>query len=210
MAKFTLDAEAVIGLNNIHHLDEILEALQKNGDFIYMAEENFYEVDTVARTKIKKAAKDIIKGECKDFQPFRDELADVGIAISGNDKYVPFIGKLTESDYIVTFDNVLTRKVNAYKAVYDCSFMIPISTIGLLKYLYEKRVLSYSKYMKIGLKYFKYEELANIHKGILNQEWDIKTIQERFQLYKDPIVESYEKRISDTQRRIDNKWRPAL
>lgn len=210
MAKFTLDAEAVIGLNNIHHLDEILESLQKNSDLVYMSEENFYEVGAVARTKIKKAAKDIIKGECDDFQAFRDKLADIGISISGKDKYVPFIGELTESDYIVTFDNVLTRKVNAYKAAYNCSFMIPISTIGLLKYLYERRVLSYSKYMKIGLKYFKYEELSNIHKGILDHEWDLKTVQERFQLYKDPIVESFEKRVSDTQRRIDNKWQPAL
>jgi|GEM_PF-2770603 len=210
MAKFTLDAEAVIGLNNIHHLDEVLESLQKNGDFVYMSEENFYEVlNTPARTKIKKVAKDIIKGKCENFQKFRDKLADKGIIISGNDKYVPFIGELTESDYIVTFDTVLTKKIKKYQYIYKCGYMTPISTIGLLKYLYEKKVLSYSKYMKIGLKYFKYEELSNIHQGILNQQWDINTIRERFQLYKDPIVESFEKRITEQQRRIDNKW-PTL
>jgi len=207
MAKFTFDAEAVIGLNNIHHLEEVLESLQKNGDSIYMAEENFYEVlNTPARKQIQRVAKDIIKGKCEKFQNFREKLADKGIIISGNDKYVPFIGELTESDYIVTFDTILTRKVKDYQCAYKCDYMNPISTIGLLKYLYENKILSYSKYMKIGLKYFKYEELSNIHKGILNQQWDINTIRERFQLYKDPIVESFEKRITEQQRRIDNKW----
>jgi len=100
---------------------------------------------TICRTKIKKVAKDIIKGKCEDFQKFREKLADKGIIISGKDKYVPYIGQLTESDYIVTFDTVLTRKIKDYKRDYKCGYMVPISTIGLLKYLYENRVLSYSK-----------------------------------------------------------------
>ncbi len=170
MAKFTFDADIVIGLNNINHLDEILDSLQKNNDYIYMSEENFYEVDIKSRNKIKKVAKDIIKGKCNDFQKFRERLADKGIIISGKDKYVPYIAEQTESDYIVTFDTILTRKAIDYKNVYNRSYMTPISAIGLLKYLYESEFLSYTKYMKIGLKYFKYEELSNICSGILNQK----------------------------------------
>lgn len=192
MAKFTLDAEVVIGLDNINHLDEILGLLQKNGDCIYMAEENFYEVDIKARTKIKKMAKDIIKGKSEDFQKFRDRLANTGITISGKDKYVPFIGELTESDYIVTFDVILIRKINDYRRVHNCNY-IPISAIGLLKYLHENNVLDYPRYMKIGLKYFKVEGLSNIYEGISEKDWDINAVREKFQLYKDPIVESIEK-----------------
>lgn len=207
MTKFTFDADIVIGLNNIKHLDEILESLQKNNDSIYMSEENFYEVDINARDKIKNVAKDIIKGKGEDFQKFRERLADKGIIISGKDKYVPYIAELTESDYIVTFDTILTRKANDYKDAYNCSHMTPISAIGLLKHLYESKFLSYPKYMKIGLKYFKYEELSNIHQGILKQNWDIKAIRQRFQLFKDPIVESFEKRFKEQQRRTGDIWK---
>lgn len=201
MSKFTFDADAVIGLNNIGYLDDILELLQKNGDSIYMSEENFYEVDIKPRDKIKKVAKDIIKGKGEDFQKFRERLADKGIIISGKDKYVPYIAEQTESDYIVTFDTILTRKANDYKNIYNRNYMTPISTIGLLKYLYESEVLSYQKYMKIGLKYFKYEGLSNIYEGVSEHNWDIEAVRDKFQLYKDPIVESIEKLI--IQRRID-------
>lgn len=157
-----------------------------------MSEENFYELDIKARTKIKKVAKDIIKGKSEDFQKFRDRLADEGITISGKDKYVPFIAELTESDYMVTFDVILTRKAKNYKDIHECNY-VPISAIGLLKYLYENGALSYPRYMKIGLKYFKYEGLSNIYEGISEKDWDINAVREKFQLYKDPIVESIEK-----------------
>ena len=61
------------------------------------------------------------------------------------------------------------------------------------------------EYLRVVLDYFKYVEMNNLFVAIKDpyRGWDINAVKERFQLYRDPLLESLRDRVDGAQTRVD-------
>ncbi|RJS71035.1 hypothetical protein CW696_04990 [ANME-2 cluster archaeon] len=210
MTKFAFDANVVIGLHNIHHLDCVMRKLIELSDTVYMDVNNVNELTResgIAQKRLLERSKIFkeISPDKEDFEKFRMDLAKNKILLQGPDRYVPYIAQRQKVDYVVTFDQTVVRKTEMYRKQYGIKYMKPMTTVSLIHYLYMNKRIKFNGYLRVVLDYFKYEEMSNLFDAITNpaRGWDLKTARERFQLYRDPILDSLREKIDGAQTKVD-------
>ncbi len=210
MTKFAFDANVVIGLHNIHHLDCIMGKLIELSDTVYMDKNNVHELTResgIAQKRLlerSKIFKEISPGE-EDFKKFKMNLARNKIFLQGPDKYVLYIAQKQKVDHVVTFDLTVLRKIDMYRKQHGIKYMKPMTTVSLMRYLYMNKKIKFNEYLRVVLDYFKYEEMSNLFNAIKDPDrgWDLKAVKERFQLYRDPLLESLRERVDGAQTKVD-------
>jgi len=210
MTKFAFDANVVIGLHNIHHLDCIIRKLSELSDTVYMDKNNVHELTResgIAQKRLlerSKIFKEISPDE-EDFKKFKMDLAKNKIFLQGPDKYVLYIAQKQKVDHVVTFDLNVVRKINVYRKKYEIKYMKPLTTVSLMRYLHMNNKIKFSEYLRVVLDYFKYVEMNNLFVAIKDpyRGWDINAVKERFQLYRDPLLESLRDRVDGAQTKVD-------
>lgn len=209
LTKFVWDANAIIHFDNIGYLENLLQKLEDLDDKVYMAEKNYYEAITghIQRKKVLKNYRifEIFLPDNDDFGIFQKKMLQNTINLSGKDKYVPYTAKIKKADYVVTSDENVLKKTKDIRNYYNIkSYMIPIINVSLITYLYVHKKLKIEEYVKTILKYFKYEEMDNIYDAIKNKnrEWLFKDVRDRFQWYKDPLVDALTNKIDGAQVRV--------
>jgi hypothetical protein len=141
-----------------------------------------------------------IQPDKEDFEKFRMHMEEKNkIFLSGKDKYVPYIAKKIKADYVVTFDQNVLIKTEKIRKKFGLEYMKAMTNVGLIKYLYDEKKFKFDEYTKIVLEYFKYVEMQNIFNAITNPDrgWDLKSVKERFQLYKDPLLDALKEKVAD-------------
>lgn len=210
MTKFVFDANVVIGLHNVHHLEFVMSRLSELSDTVYMDKNNVLELLRKSGREQKrvleqsKIFKEIPPDE-EDFKRFKMELADRNIFLQGADKYVLYIAQKQKVDYVVTFDENVLRKTDKYRKQYGIRYMKPMTTVSLINYLHMNDKIKFDKYLGVVLNYFKYVEIDNLFDAITNpsREWDLKAVRERFQRYRDPILDGLKEKIDGAQTKVD-------
>jgi predicted nucleic acid-binding protein len=210
MTKFAFDANVVIGLHTVHHLEFVMSRLSELSDTVCMDKNNVRELLMESGIKQKrvleqsKIFKEISPDE-EDFKKFKTELADRKIFLQGVDKYVLYIAQKQKVDYVVTFDQTVLRKTDTYRKKYGIKYMKSMTTVGLIHYLYMNDKIKFDEYLGVVLNYFKYVEMDNLFDAITNpsREWDLKAVRERFQRYKDPILDGLREKIDGAQTKVD-------
>jgi uncharacterized protein YktA (UPF0223 family) len=210
MTKFAFDANVVIGLYSIQYLDSVMRKLSELSDTVYMDKNNTNELireSGIAQKRLLERSrifKEIVPDE-KDFKKFKMELANNKILLQGPDKYVLYVAYKHRVDHVVTLDQNVLRKTERYRQKYGIKYMKPMTTVILLHYLYMNRKIKFDEYLKVVLNYFKYVEMSNLFDAITNpgREWDLKAVRERFQLYKDPLLDSLKEKLDGSQTKVD-------
>jgi len=209
VTKFAFDANVIIGFYNIGHLKEILKKLEELDDRVYIDEKNYYEA-LIHHTAQKKTLLgryrifEVITSDEEKFKFFRQELSTNGINLQGDDRYVPYVGKIKMVNYLVTSDETVLKKTQKIRKYYKINYMEPITNVNLVTYLYSHGKLKLEEYAKIILEYFKYEEMRNIYRVLKreNCDWDEKDIIHRVQWYKDPLLDALAGRVSGAQTKV--------
>lgn len=210
MTKFAFDANVVIGLHNVHYLELVMRKLSELSDTVYMDRNNVHELTResgIAQKRLLERSgifKEISPDE-GDFKKFKIGLAENKILLQGPDQYVPYIAQKQKVDYVVTFDQTVLIKTETYRKLYGIRYMKPMTTVTLINYLYMNDKIKFYEYLKVVLDYFKYEEMNNLFKAITdpNRGWDLKAVRERFQSYKDPLLNSLKEKIDGAQTKVD-------
>ena len=210
LTKFVFDANVVIGFHNIYYLNIILQKLRELSDRVYMDENNVRELiresGYVQKTLLKNSGifEEILPDK-EDFENFRTDLEKAKkIFLSGPDKHVPYIAKKIKADYVISSDQNVVIKTEKIRKMYGIKYMKPMSNVALIHYLYVNGKFKFDEYLKIVLEYFKYEEMKNIFDAIKNPDrgWELKDIRERFQLYKDPLLDAFKERVDGEQTKV--------
>ena len=209
MTKFVFDANVVIGFHTINYLDTILKKLRELSDRVYMDENNVHELTKKSgytqKTLLSSSGifEEILPDET-DFEKFKIGLNKNKIFLSVPDMHVLYLAKKKKADYVVSFDQTVLRKAKKVMEMYGIKYMNPISNVELIYYLFVNGKIEFDNYMKVVLEYFKYVEMDNIFNAITNpnRSWDLKAVRERFQLYKDPLLDSLEERVDGAQAKV--------
>jgi len=206
---FVFDANVVIGFHNIHYLGIVLKKLRELSNKVYMDENNVHELIKESGYKQKTLLKNSgifeeISPDKEDFENFRMDLTKNKIFLSGPDKHVPYIAKRIKADYLITSDQNVLIKTEKIRKLYGIRYMKPMSNVALIHYLYVNGKFKFDEYLKIILEYFKYEEMKNIFDAIKNPDrgWELKDIRERFQLYKDPLLDALKEKVDGAQTKV--------
>jgi len=210
MTKFAFDANVVIGLHTIDRLECVMRKLDELSDTVYMDENNVHELlreSGIAQKRLLQQSGIFkeVSPDKEDFERFKMDLSKNKIFLQGPDKYVPYIAQKQKVDHVVTFDLNVVRKINVYRKQYEIKYMKPMTTVSLMRYLYMNNKIKFSEYLRVVLDYFKYVEMNNLFVAIKDpyRGWDINAVKERFQLYRDPLLESLRDRVDGAQTRVD-------
>jgi hypothetical protein len=95
-----------------------------------------------------------------------------------------------------------------YKSREYVKKLVPIPSIGLIKILFENHIIDSQLYFEKSLCLFKFKEIDYLFKLLSKENLDIKgerqlllvdrykrSCQERFQIYKDPLVKEYKELV---------------
>lgn len=210
MTKFAFDANVVIGLHKIDRLECVMRKLNELSDTVYMDENNVRELLRESGIVQKRLLQQSgifkeVSPDKEDFERFKMDLSKNKIFLQGPDKYVPYIAQKQKVDHVVTFDLNVVRKINVYRNQYEIKYMKPMTTVSLMRYLHMNNKIKFSEYLRVVLDYFKYVEMNNLFVAIKDpyRGWDINAVKERFQLYRDPLLESLRDRVDGAQTRVD-------
>ncbi|MCK4734599.1 MAG: hypothetical protein KAT65_19240, partial [Methanophagales archaeon] len=110
-----------------------------------------------------------------------------------------------KADYLITSDQNVLIKTEKIRRLYGIKYMQPMSNVALIHYLYVNEKFKFDEYLKLILEYFKYVEMKNIFDAIKNpdRDWELKDIRERFQLYKDPLLDAFKEKIDGAQTKVN-------
>ena len=210
LTKFVFDANVVIGFHDIKYLDIVLKKLKELSNKVYMDENNVRELIRESGYKQKTLLQNSgifeeISPEKEDFEIFKRDLTKNNIFLSGPDKHVPYIAKKIKADYLITSDQNVLIKTEKIRRLYGIKYMQPMSNVALIHYLYENEKFKFDEYLKVILEYFKYVEMKNIFDAIKNpdRDWELRDIRERFQLYKDPLLDAFKEKIDGAQTKVN-------
>jgi len=215
MTKFVFDACIPIGLHaiKIEYLEKALQKLCELFDEVYMDHENVLELsrDSGAGEKGALRSSSIFhetRADESDFEDFRMSLAGHKIILSTEDTHVLYVAYKKKADYIVSSDGNVLKQANKMKKKFGIEYMKPMTNVGLINYLYENKKISYNEYLEVTLNYFKYVEMDNIYEAITDRDraWDVRAIKERFQVYKNPLLEALKRKTDEQQKKVDMSY----
>jgi hypothetical protein len=212
MTKFAFDACIPIGLHAIKYLSDVLQKLKELSDRVYMDHENVSELvrESGAGEKSALSSSGIFhdeRADDRDFEGFRRWLADHKIVLKDKDTHVLYVAYKKKTDYTVSSDGTVLKQADRMRVEFGIEYMKPMTNVGLINYLYANGKISYKEYLEVTLKYFKYVEMENIynHLTVADKElrWDVRVIKERFQVYKNPLLEALKGKRDEQQKKVD-------
>ncbi len=189
--KFAFDAQSIIAYKKIEHKfdnlqNKVIELLTEDGEECIMCEVN---IDEVSGWDPPASLNKVPRSKPERFIEFRKQLRERNIKVAGRKDHHAFITALdADCDYLVTNDTTLVRAVGDFGDAWG-SKLRPFSPIQLISYLVSRDIISLRDFIVISLNIFKYDEIENIVKGIKESQWLVDDAQEKFQDYKDPIID---------------------
>lgn len=214
--KIVLDACSLIDLDlpHVQLIDTLIEFLKEKRNYeVMISEVNFNEITNNPHSQMKRKLTQsgilsIKKPDITKFEAFSDRLnKELHITIQTPDRHVLFAGVQNDATFISTSDTRLYYKINTYRdkeRIRDKNKIFPISTPGLLKILYDEKMIESDVYFEKCLQLFKFKEIKNFFDHMVTSKLKvegqerveliddyIETLKERFQTYKDPVVDEY-------------------
>lgn len=211
-----LDACVLIDLDllQVNLIDTLIAFMKKNNNYkIMIANENFGEVHNHMHSLMKRKLSStsefkIVEIDQNQFSTFTSALrGPLNINLSTKDRCVLFLGVHEKSNFISTSDTSLIDKIEKYRnknGINRPDEIYPINTMGLLKILYNEKEIDSQTYFEKALALFKFKEIENFFKHMETQNLNVsgdrrrdlmedcvKVLKERFQVYKDPILDEY-------------------
>lgn len=214
--KIVLDACVLIDLDlpNVDLIDTFIHFITNNSNYAVMiSDENFDEISNNQHSKMKRKLTrsknfSVIPINEKKFDAFTLELRNpLNITITTKDRCVLFLGIQEKANFISTSDTSLLEKIEKYRIKKNIRLgdeIYPINTMGLLKILYNEKIIDSQIYFEKSLALFKFKEIDNFFNHMETQNLDVSgerrrdlmqdcitVLKERFQVYKDPIIDEY-------------------
>ncbi len=211
--KIVLDACVLIDLDldKIQLIKSFNHFLENNNNYnVLISQENFDEISHKDHYKMKKLLENTARFQIIDvdptaFEKFSNELDRIKIYIVPKDRCVLFLGKHLDADFIVTSDRTLFEKVDRYRNINRIIHkQIPISTVGLMNIMFKTKSIDSQIFFEKSLALFKFKEIDNFFTHFSRQNLNVSgekqliimdqykhSLKERFQVYKDPLVDEY-------------------
>jgi hypothetical protein len=201
MVVIVFDACALIDLDipQVDLLGHVISLKEKGVKFI-ISDKNFAEIHS---TKIRHALEgadclEIKKCDDPTNNKISQELEKLKINLSRNDLQVLILAIAEKADLIVTSDMDVYDKIARYKKVKGINYMKPLTTVGLIQMLFEYNIIDSSVFFEKSLMLFKFKEIDNVMDNLSKRSKNYEIIayykefmRERFQYYKDPLVDEY-------------------
>jgi len=214
--KIVLDACVLIDLDlpQVDLIGTLIKFMSKNSNYkIIISDENFDEIKNSIHSRMKRELAStpefaVVPIDKNLFNTFTSALRDpLNINLSTKDRCVLFLGVQEKANFISTSDTSLIDKIEKYrnkKGICRADEIFPINTMGLLKILYNEKEIDSQIYFEKALALFKFKEIDNFFKNMETQNLNVsgdrrrdlmqgcvKVLKERFQVYKDPILDEY-------------------
>lgn len=214
--KIVLDACVLIDLDlpQVDLIGTLIKFIKNNDNYRFMiSNENFDEILNHIHSRMKRDLSStteftVVPIDKTQFDTFTSALRDpLNINLATKDRCVLFLGVHENANFISTSDTSLIDKIEKYrkkKGIHRSDEIYPINTMGVLKILYDEKAIDSQIYFEKALALFKFKEIENFFKHMETQNLDvsgdrrrdlmqdcIKVLKERFQVYKDPILDEY-------------------
>jgi len=211
LKKIVIDACVAIDLDipKVNFLEDFLDCLDE--ECILISSINFNEIrQKNIREKLSNSSNvEIIENDETDFEIFSSELETLRINLSRKDRHVLYLAAISDVDFAVSSDWNVFDKITKYRKVKRISSMKPLTTISLLNYIYNNGKIEYNIFFKKTLYLYKYKEIDNMLEHLSEENLNVprqtqieiinefkKSMRERFQIYKDPLLFEYEQLLS--------------
>lgn len=214
--KIVLDACVLIDLDlpEIDLIDTFIKFLQEKKNYeIMISNINFTEISNGVHSNMKRKLTQsgvllIKKIDDTTFREFSKKLNyELNITIPEKDRCVLFLGIQNDVTFISTSDTGLHEKIIKYRRIehiHDKNKIIPIPTIGLLNIMFQEKSIDSDVFFEKSLQLFKFKEIKNFFDHMVTTHLKVEgqkrvqliedyteTLKERFQLYKNPVVDEY-------------------
>ena len=205
MKKIVIDACVAIDLNipKVNFLEDSLKHL--SDDCVLISMVNFDETDSKIRSLLKSYRNVQIKeNDETKFSTFSAELEALKINLSWKDRHVLFLANESKADFVVSSDFNVYDKANRLRQKKNLTFMKPMTTVSLLEYMYNQNKIKYSIFFEKCLYLYKYKEIDNMLEHLSQNNLKVtreeqieiineckKSMRERFQFYKDPLIAEF-------------------
>jgi len=214
---FVFDACVLIDLNieKVDFLFQTLNLLSSDND-LHISNLNLDEFERGVRKQkeLKEHGLQVYEVKPDKFESFRSDLKNPSKNILGGEKdlCVLFVANELskvahiEGDiYVVSSDEGVQNNAKRLKNRFHLQALKIISTVGLFNYMYDNRLIEFPTFTEKTLQLFKRKEIQKYMENIwkahnlrnLPQEEIIKVckkyekaLRERFQIYKDPLIEN--------------------
>lgn len=211
MKKIVIDACVAIDLNikKVNFLEQLLSCL--GDDIICISSINFKEIHDLNTQRLLKNSKyvQIMRDDDAKFIDFSHELELLKLNLSNKDRHVLFLANELNADFVVSSDFNVIDKVTKYRKIKKLDFMRPQTTVLLLDYLYQSGKIRYNEFFEKSLNLFKYKEIDNMLHHLSEENLNVpkpeqlkiinnykRSVRERFQIYKDPLVDEFKQLLS--------------
>lgn len=214
--KIVLDASVLIDFDtpNVDLVDTFIKFTNENNNIqIIMSEVNFDEVENGRHSKMKRKLTNTSNFSIKPldrpaFDTFSAKIKrELNLIIQDKDRAVLFQGVQENATFISTSDTGLYERILEYrqrKDIHSDQQIKPITTVGILDIMFETGSIDSSTFFEKSLALFKFKEIDSFFKQMVSTQLkvegeqrnrliqnNIDVLKERFQFYKDPLVDAY-------------------
>lgn len=207
MVVIVFDTCTLIDLDipEVDLLTQVMDLNEKDVNFI-ISETNFKEIHSM---KIRRLIESTDSFEIKKIDSHKCEiitqdLEELKINLSNDDRQILILAISEKADYIVTSDIPVFDKAARYRKFKNIKYMEPMTTVGLIHLLYRNELIDSSIFFEKSLNLFKFKEIDNILSHLSKEPQSSSSyridetvkrykemMKQRFQIYKNPLVKEY-------------------
>ena len=162
MIEFVWDANVPWDLDKINKLDPIMQILDNSNYKICMSNNNFIEVPTFIRNKLKDYHFfSIDEPNENDFNDFRIKIRNENIILDKNDSAVLYSCNKIDADYIVSSDTQVILQANKYNSISGIKAKA-FHLLDLIQYLKKIGILDAKFCAILSLDLYKKKEIPHL------------------------------------------------